>query len=187
MKRTNKISKKEYINRITLTIIYVILGTLIIIFRDSWIDYLHLVVGIPVLVLAIHSLYVDVFNKTYNEMHNKIGYDIAKIAISCIIIFVHKDSIYITCILWGMLAIFNASFSLSKSFYLMHKKSYFLFTLLLAVTEITFAIILIINPLEHVMFHIILLGVEFILDAIRNILVIVHTKLPIDKEELLED
>lgn len=184
--KNNKQEKRLKIYRIISAVLYVILGILVIIFRDMWVDYLHYVVGAPTLILALHSLYIDLLTKSYKDMHNRIGYDIARIAISCIIIFVYKDSMYIACVLWGMLAIFNASFLLSKAFYLMHKKSYFLFSLILSVSEITFAILLIIDPMEHVMFHIILLGVEFILDAIRNVLLIVHMRLPIGEEELEE-
>lgn len=164
------------IYKINMMIIYLIVGIITIIFRNDLLEYLHLLVGISMLVLGLQALFLDIYFKTYQKENNKIGLDLVRVVLSIIIITAFHDDLILVCVCWAIIAILSSCVVLSRSIHSMFKKEFFIFEMLFSIAEITFAIILISDPFEHVTFHIVILGVEFILESISILIDLLYTK-----------
>lgn len=155
--------------RMNKMLIYFILGIIIIIFRIELKKYLYLVVGIPVLVLAIEGMTYEILTKSYLKKHNHIGAELLRLILSVIIIFFLKNDLILICIIWGIIAILSSTREFGQCIYKLTEKRSIIISiqLLESIFQTVFAILLIIDPEEHVNFHLILLGVEMELEASR--------------------
>lgn len=163
--------------RINKLAIYIPLGIIIIVLRDKLIDSLNLIVGIPLFVFALEGLIIELYNRNYKNELNRIGEETIKMILSFLIIFTFDDNVEIICIIWGIIAILSAVKELSKSIYEVtaEKKPMYLLVILQTVLQITFAILLIIEPEDHVSFHMVLLGVEIELESLRVAITFFYT------------
>ena len=171
--------------RINKIVFYVPIGIIIIIFRNNLIDNLSLIVGIPMLVFSFESLIYEIVSKNYRNESNRLGEELIKIILSATIIFAFDDNVEMISIIWGIIAIITALKELSKSIYEIVNKRKMLFFIVIAhsIVQIVFAILLIVEPSEHVTFHLILLGVEMELESVRVLLTIIYNKIRHDREK----
>lgn len=162
--------------RINKMLFYIPTGIIIIVLREKLIDYLSYIVGIPMLILSLEGLVYEVVNKSYKTMHNRLGEEVIKIILSVLIIFAFDDNVLIISIIWGIIAILQAVKELSKSIYeINYQKNYkYLILLIQTVLEIIFAILLIIEPEEHVSFHLVLLGIEMLFESTRILITFIY-------------
>ncbi len=147
-------------------IIYILTGLLIIIFYEQILSILPYVVGSIMILVNISSIITDIFLKEYNH----IGYKIGIIMLGIIIITIVSEDFNAICIIWATISIINGGRSLIKSMLGINESILNIFSLFLAIVAIVLSIFLILNPENHVATHIILLGIEIILDGIRLIL-----------------
>lgn len=147
-------------------IIYIITGLLIIIFSKQIVDYLPYVVGSIMIFVNIEAILVDILEKDYEH----IGYKIGIIILGIIIMTASLHDFEAICIIWATISIINGGRSLIKSAVNIKKSKLNIINLFLAILSIVLSIFLIIDPLEHVTTHIILLGIEILLDGLRVIL-----------------
>lgn len=164
--------------RINKIAIYVPIAIIIIIFRERLLDHLNIIVGIPLLVFSLESLLYELYVKNYKNELNRIGEDLLSIILSSLIIFAFDDNLEIICIIWGIIAILSAVKELSKSIYeitALNKHIYFL-VILQTLLQIFFAVLLIIEPEEeHASMHLVLLGVEILLESFRIFITFLYT------------
>jgi len=164
--------------RINKMIFYIPIGIIIIIFRQNLINYLSLIVGIPLLIISLEGLIYEIASKNFKNEHNRLGEEIVKFILSCVIIFVFNNDVEMISVIWGIIAILQALKELSKAIYEINtnKNKLYIFLLIQTTTQIVLAILLIIEPKEHVDLHLILLGVEFLLESLRILLTFVNNK-----------
>lgn len=157
------------INRI---IVYILIGALIIIFNDFILDkhLLSWIVGISTLVLSVEGLIYDIYFKKYETDRNHIGTEIFKIAVSILILTVFRNDLDMICICWAILVGLTATRALNKSIYGMVAHKPFMISMLFSILELTLAILLVTNPSHHVSTHVVLLGIELIVEGIASIL-----------------
>ncbi len=155
--------------RINKTIIYFLIGLLTIIFHSYIIEkeLVYLVVGVTTLVLAIEGLLYDIIYKQFKTTHNHIGTELFKIALAIVMIVVFKENLVLICVCWAILVALNSTKTLNKSIGHMSKKEPFVFSMIFSIVQLVLAILLIIDPEEHASMHVVLLGVEFIVEAIE--------------------
>lgn len=165
--------------KINKAIIYTILGILVLIFRADILNYLYLFVSIPVLVIALEELAYGIYVKSYKNQFNDLGEIILKIVLSIFLLLYNKEEELLeVCVLWGIIVIISATMAINKAiFELSHKKiTVFLFEMVISTAQIVFSILLIIDPFEHVNFHIILLGIEMLLVGSKEFLSFIYIK-----------
>ena len=160
--------KVNTIFKINKFIIYLVLGIIILVLRDDTYNYLYLLIAIPSLVLNIEQLSYEIYERAYYKKANLIGACLLKIALALIILIMNADML-VVCVLWGISIIISSTITLDESTYLVTNRKIFAFLIEVAesIVQIVFAVLLIIDPVEHISFHIILLGVEMLLIAAR--------------------
>lgn len=148
-------------------LVYIITGIAIIIFSKQIVNYLPYVVGLIMILVNIEAIIVDAIEKDYEHF----GYKLGIIVLGIVIMTAAFDDFEAICIIWATISIINGGRSLIKSIIDIKKaKVINIIGVLLALLSIVLSIFLIIDPLEHVTSHIVLLGLEIILDGARIIL-----------------
>lgn len=157
--------------KINKIIIYFLVGLFIILFHNYILNHniLYLVIGITTLVLAIEGLIVDIVLKRYKTDNNHIGSELFKIALSLVILiaFNKKSDFEMVCICWSIIVIIANTKTLNKAISNLFTKKKFMFSIIFSIMQLVLAIMLISNPEHHVKLHIIILGIEFIIESIR--------------------
>lgn len=157
--------------RINKIIVYLLTGILIIAFHKPIINnnLLYLIIGITTLVLAIEGIIFDIITKRYKQEYNHIGTELFRLSLALVILFVLNDrsDFNMVCICWSIIVILANVKTLNKTIaHLMHREP-FVFHMLFAVSQLILAILLISNPEHHATMHLIILGVEFIIQSIE--------------------
>jgi len=141
-------------------------------FNHFLLEYLNYIVGITLFVGSVISVIHDFVNKKYYNDENHVASHIIGLIISFLLLFVRLiykgPNLDITCILWGIVVITNSSLNLNFSVYeISHKQFYFaeLLETLLSIAQIILSVLLIMEPHEHVQSHIILLAIEYAIEA----------------------
>ncbi len=148
-------------------LVYIITGIAIIIFSKQIVNYLPYVVGLIMILVNIEAIIVDAIEKDYEHF----GYKLGIIVLGIVIMTAAFDDFEAICIIWATISIINGGRSLIKSIIDIKKATVInIIGVLLALLSIVLSIFLIVDPLEHVTSHIVLLGLEIILDGSRIIL-----------------
>jgi uncharacterized membrane protein HdeD (DUF308 family) len=169
--------KKYKILRITRIIVYYIVGIFIILgsylFQDIIKDNLNLLVGVSLFYDSTAALISSIKRKAYNQEENHIGTHGLNIIFSILIIiskYIFGDNtFYIICTLWGISAIINGSVRLNITIHeIAHKKFKLIECIetIESIIEIALSVFLILDPIEHLHSHVLLLGLSSLLVAI---------------------
>ena len=151
------------------TIAYLVGGILILAFNERIEDYIYLIVGIDLIVVASLELMKEIVDRGYKESHNQIGTAIFTIIVGILILTLFKDSVYKVSVMWAVATVVNSTMEINEGLHEIHERRAFsIINLVFAITEIVFSILLLIEPeenAEHFLTHIYLLGVGFILES----------------------
>lgn len=151
------------------TIAYLVGGILILAFNERIEDYIYLIVGIDLIVVASLELMKEIVDRGYKESHNHIGTAIFTIIVGILILTLFKDSVYKVSVMWAVATVVNSTMEINEGLHEIHERRAFsIINLVFAITEIVFSILLLIEPeenAEHFLTHIYLLGVGFILES----------------------
>ncbi len=186
---------KYYILKSIRILAYIVVGVVLIIgaynFLDNLLNYLNLIVGIAVLYGSTTAFVLAINRKAYKNEDNHVGTHLLIIIFSIIIIlskYVNKDLEFsLICTLWGISAIITGSVRINGSIYDLARKELKgvnLVECLESIIEIVLAVVLILNPAEHVKTHIVLLGASNILFAV--ILLVHEIKFKKEVNKVLE-
>jgi len=168
---------KYYVLKSIRILAYIIVGIILIIgaynFLDNLLNYLNLIVGIAVLYGSTTAFVLAINRKAYKNEDNHVGTHFLIMIFSIIIIlskYFNEDLEFsLICTLWGISAIITGSIRINGSIYDLARKELKgvnLVEFIESVVEIVLAVVLILNPEEHVKTHIVLLGASNILFAI---------------------
>ena len=144
-------------------IIYIITGLVIIIFHEFMLDYLAYVVGTVMIITNIEAIIVDLIEKDREHF----GYKIGIVILGILMVSGATSDFTSICVIWATISVINGGRNFSKSLSEIKKDKFEIVILILSLITVVLSIFLIINPLEHVTTHLILLGVEIILDSVR--------------------
>ena len=170
---------KNIMNHIVLwskIIVYLALGIFILIMQDDLLGYLRLIVSIPLLVLSLQELALAIAEKSYKKEFNDFGPIGVRIVLAVVLLFVNSEDLLTICVIWGIMVVITATMDLSSAVLLFnqgHKIGSLLITAQ-AVTQIILSIMLVIDPIEHVSLHIIVLGIEMLFVAFKGLGVFYH-------------
>lgn len=169
---------KNNVARVLKIFLYLFTGVLIILSSififDSFVNYINYIVGISLVVGSTSSLVFDIRKKRYEHDENHIASHFMLIVFGLIILLskpvLNKVDLELVCTLWGVAVIINSCLRLDLSVYEIFNKEVHILETIEAFAEIVLGILLILHPESHVKFHIILLGIEFILESSAQLL-----------------
>jgi hypothetical protein len=164
-----KILKLARALSIVRTFAYLAGGISILVLNEAIENYIYLIVGFDVLIISALDLMREAVRRGYKVSNNHIGTALFSFIVGILILTVFHHDIYIVSVMWATVTVVNSTMEINEGLHEFHeKKSFSLINLLFAVAEITFSILLLIEPeenVEHVHTHIYLLGIGFILEA----------------------
>ena len=149
--------------KIIKTIIYILAGILILIFNHQALNHLSLVVGGAVLAYGFDGIIMCIIKKDYLGEKPLILASV-NLLIGLAILLV-KDEISTICIIWAVWSILREGVELTECLHkIAHKKPGFI-NMAESIVVIIFSFTMILNPtLHHAHTHIIILGIELILE-----------------------
>ena len=151
------------------TLFYLIGGILILVLNEKIEDYIYLIVGIDILLVASLELMKEIVDRGYKESHNHMGTALFTIVVGILILTKFHENVYKVSVMWAVATVVNSTMEINEGLHEIHeRKAFSLINLIFAVAEIVFSILLLIEPeenAEHFLTHIYLLGVGFILEA----------------------
>ena len=151
------------------TLAYLIGGILILVLNEKVEEYIYLIVGIDLMLVASLELMKEIVDRGYKESHNHIGTAVFTIIIGVLILTIFHDNVYKVSVMWAVATVVNSTMEINEGLHELHeRKAFAILNLVFAVAEIIFSILLLIEPeenAEHFLTHIYLLGVGFIIEA----------------------
>ena len=168
------------------TIIFAILGILILIFNHQAMEYLNFVVGGAILLYAILSIGNSIFKK--DILHNDHGLieGLILLIFATLIMFIVKDDLVKICLIWATWSILREAKEITEDLHHLAHKGPGLISIIESIIVIVMSITMIMNPTEHhAHVHVILLGIELILEVTFPYLYMLWYK--VTKKEPVED
>ena len=168
------------------TIIFATLGILILIFNHPAMEFLNFVVGGAILLYAIYAIGNSIFNK--DMIHNDHGLieGLILLIFATLIMFVVDGDLVKICLIWATWSILREAKEITEDLHrICHKGPGFL-SIIESLVVIFMSITMIMNPTEHhAHVHVILLGIELILEVTFPYLYMLWYK--VMKKEPVED
>ncbi len=149
--------------------IFLTLGTLILIFNETLIGYIPHLVGSIMLLYGIEDSIVKLCLKEINEDIGKAIDNLLIIMLGIILFFLTDPSKFtIVCIIWSTWSILREGWEIKeKAIEKSNSLVLSIVNIIESIVVIVFAVMLIFSPTEHhAHFHIILLGIELILEVV---------------------
>ena len=158
------------------TLAYLIGGILILVLNEKIEEYIYLVVGIDLILVASLELMKEIVDRGYKEAHNHIGTAIFTIIVGVLILTIFHDNVYKVSVMWAAATVVTSTMEINEGLHEIHeRKAFSILNLVFAVAEIVFSILLLIEPeenAEHFLTHIYLLGVGFIIEAAEALITV---------------
>ena len=151
------------------TLAYLVGGILILVLNEKIEDYIYLIVGIDLMLVASFELMKEIVDRGYKESHNHIGSALFTIVVGILILTLFHKNVYKVSVMWAVATLVNSTMEINEGLHEIHeRKSFSIINLSFAIAEIVFSILLLIEPeenAEHFLTHIYLLGVGFLLSS----------------------
>lgn len=158
------------------TILYLVGGILILVLNERIEEYIYLIVGIDLMLVASVELMKEIVDRNYTESHNHIGTATFTILVGVLILTKFHNNVYKVSVMWAIATVVNSTMEINEGLHEIHeRKAFSLINLLFAITEIVFSILLLIEPeenKEHFITHIYLLGCGFIIESLESLITV---------------
>lgn len=149
-------------------------GILILLLNVELEEYIYLIVGIDIIIVAIFGLIQEIVDRRYNEEHNHIGSLLFTLTAGILILTIFHSNVYKVSVMWAVATIVSSTMEINEGLHgIKERKSFSIINLVFAVVEIIFSILLLIEPeenAEHFETHIYLLGIGFILESAESLI-----------------
>jgi len=157
--------------------IYGILGILVFIFNNQIPNCLGYVVGGVMLLYGIEGLIFDFKKSSIITKGTRFFTHLILVIMSFITMFIAKDDIKLVCYIWAVWSIDREAEEIDEKV-LDHLENIPVAIIngLESLIVMGLSIMLIINPLEHMHSHIILLGIELLLEVVWNVIIDIQEK-----------
>lgn len=156
------------------TISYLVGGILILVLNEQIEDYIYLIVGIDLVLVASLELMKELVDRGYKESNNHIGSAVFTIIAGVLILTIFHGNVYKVSVMWATATVVNSTMEINEGLHEIHeRKAFSIINLVFAVAEIFFSIMLLIEPeenAEHFITHIYLLGTGFLLEAVEALI-----------------
>ena len=155
----------KVLNRIS-SILLIINGLICLIFTDHVFNLLPTICGGVILIKGLIQFFQGIRDKDYASIEQvNLEKSVVSIAIGIGILIKQNEAIFIVGVFWGLSGAMKAINYFNIILYnITNKKKYILLTIRTLI-EFVLALVLIFNPFENVAHHIIILGLELILEG----------------------
>ena len=163
----NKDKKKRIIEIIN-AIIFVLIGLTNIVYANKLTNILPTIIGSMMILTSGITLLYNISQKEYKSLATmKIPKNIVSIILGISILFKGNNAIPFISIIWGISGLKKGTKGLEVALYNKVHENKFIGELLHAVFEIVISILLIYNPFEKITEHLVLLGIEMVINSIK--------------------
>lgn len=160
----NKKDKLKFI----IQIILIIVGLVHIIFASYLKEKLAIITGITTINISIINLIRNIKDKEYKTLETmKIPENIVVMILGIMTLFKHDNAISFIAIVWGISGLSKGIKELNVAAFNKLNNKKFIGKFIHAIIETSLSILLVFNPFEKVEEHIIILGIEMIIIALK--------------------
>ena len=160
----NKKDKLKFI----IKIILIIVGLVHIIFASYLKEKLAIITGITTINISIINLIRNIKNKEYKTLETmKIPENIVVMILGIMTLFKHDNAISFIAIVWGISGLSKGIKEFNVAIFNKLNNKKFIGKFIHAIIETSLSILLVFNPFEKVEEHIIILGIEMIIIALK--------------------
>ena len=149
-------------------ITYIIGGLLVIIFNNELLGYANFLLGSVVTIMSINSLIAILKEKDIKENSFNIAKEVLLINLGIITLFLYKETYLISvCVIWAIWSIIREEWEVIEALHTFKSKVIIILNIIESLALFIVAVLLIFNPNEHHLhIHIILLGIELVLEVL---------------------
>ena len=149
------------------TILFTIIGILILIFNNVLIDYANYLIASVMIVYSLTDIIHKISSHEIKIEFSKFLNDFLIIILAVILVFLASPEEFVQlCIIWATWAILREEWEISEVLHRYRIKVLGIINILESLFAITISIIFIFSPtVEHLHTHIIILGIELILEV----------------------
>ena len=150
-------------------ILLLAVGIFCILFPTTFCDFIPLIVGVSMMLAGAFGIFIGIEMKQY-RFHDTsgLGEAIVLTLLGIVIIISQNASLLLLGVIWGLLGLGKGAKEINTFLYRAARKENFLFPLVIGILEIIFGLILILEPTEHIAFHVIILGINMLLFSIKD-------------------
>ena len=168
------------------TFYFIILGVLVFIFHDFLTNHAYILVSMIMLLYGVEDIVERIIRKVNKQNISRLSSNILIIILGVICLFLNRDTDFVPlCIIWATWAILREEWELEDVINFFHNKLIMVLNILESITVIVISIFFIFSPtIEHIRIHVIILGIELILEVLFPLIDLLISK---KKEELNEE
>lgn len=150
-------------------IILLAVGIFCILFPTTFCDFIPLIVGVSMIIVGAFGVFVGFETKNYKVPEiSGIGDSVVLTLLGLVIVISHNASLLLIGVIWGLLGLGKGAKEINTFIFRLLNKENFIFPLVIGILEIIFGLILILEPTEHIAFHVIILGINMVLFSIKD-------------------
>ncbi len=150
-------------------IILLAVGIFCILFPTTFCDFIPLIVGVSMILVGAFGIFVGFETKNYKVPEiSGIGDSVVLTLLGLVIVISHNASLLLIGVIWGLLGLGKGAKEINTFIYRLLNKENFIFPLVIGILEIIFGLILILEPTEHIAFHVVILGINMVLFSIKD-------------------
>ena len=148
------------------TALYLLAGIFILIFNVKTYGYIEYIVGSIIILYGLCIIIEGIIDKNYFKEPNKLTESLTNILIGVVLLFTGSN-IDSLCSIWGVWSILREGKEMAHAIHHISEKKAGILDLIESIIIIGFSFMLILQPSEHhIQTHIIILGVELILEVL---------------------
>ena len=168
------------------TILFGTLGILILIFNHPAMEYLNYVVGGAIFLYAIYAIGNSIFRVDILENDHGLIEGLILLLFAVLVMFFVSDDLVKICLIWGTWSILREAKEITEDLHRIAHKGPGFISIVESIVIIVLSVSMIMNPTEHhAHVHVILLGIELILEVAFPYLYMLWYK--VTKREPVED
>ncbi len=163
------LSSLEKIASFRIRILLLAVGLFCLLFPTAFCELIPLIVGISMTAAGFFGILVSVATRNYRFAGiSTMGEAVVLTLLGIVILITQNASLLLLGVIWGLLGLSKGAKEINTFLYRFTNKENFLFPLVMGVLEIIFGVILILEPTEHISFHVGILGINMILYSIKD-------------------
>jgi uncharacterized membrane protein HdeD (DUF308 family) len=168
-KLTRLINLSETKENYILAVLDLVIGVLCVAFSSHIGNYFSYIVGAFMALIGLGQFVFAISTKEYVYTHsNKTAVSIILMALAVMILVERESANTIIAIAWGFIGLFEGAHAFNHAFSRMARRKRFVYYLIKGLIEVVLAFLLLHDPTGHLHLHIIVFGVQLILDAITT-------------------
>lgn len=149
--------------------VYLAAGIVILIFNEALMDYIGPLVGGVMLLYALEGIAVRI--GTGQAEKHLLGFiDEVILLLLAVLVILVRDNLEKTCVIWAIWSILREGEEIAVVLKKYKRRSVWIISLVESVVVIGLSSFLVLAPMEHAHSHIIILGIEMILEVVFPLL-----------------